>query len=358
MTVGLVMIVKDEERVLPRVAESVRDHIDYWTVVDTGSTDGTLEVLDRVFTPVPGQVIRHEFDGFGPSRNVGLRAAEQHTDWMLCLDADEEFIGIIDVEGVEADSVEAEQYNGDMRFWLPRLLRSGRGWESRGRAHEYYTSPIASPPVRTQSFHVVHHGDGVDRPHKYSRDIPLLLQDYEEDNNNERAAFYLGRSYLENNQLDEAATWLRRRVLMPGWVEETFYARYLLGLCLLQFGANEEACGHLWRAWGEQTHRAEPLMALAEHYRTTEQWHLAWMAASNAFSWCLAQPGNRLPTYDGLFVDITATEWRAAYEQSVSAWYTGNKERGKTLTKWLLERTDLPDHYMASVRANANFYLA
>ena len=43
-TVGLVMIVKNEERTLPRLAESVRGQLDHWTIVDTGSTDQTKAI--------------------------------------------------------------------------------------------------------------------------------------------------------------------------------------------------------------------------------------------------------------------------------------------------------------------------
>ena len=46
-TVGLVMIVKNEERTLPRLAESVRGQLDHWTIVDTGSTDQTMAIAPR-----------------------------------------------------------------------------------------------------------------------------------------------------------------------------------------------------------------------------------------------------------------------------------------------------------------------
>jgi len=358
MTVGLVMIVRNESAILPRLADSVRDHIDYWTVVDTGSTDDTLEVLDRIFTPVPGQVIEHMFDGFGPTRNIALRAAEPHCDWMLCLDADETFHGSLPMNfdaGVESDCLEAEQHNGSMRFWLPRMLRSNRGWESRGRAHEYYVSPIAKPPMKQDWFYVEHHGDGSDRINKFTRDIDLLTRDWNEDETNGRAAFYLARTFQDFGQLAQAVYWYRKRLALPGWIEETFYARYCLGMCLLDMGAMEEGCGHLWHAWAEQPQRAEPLVALASYYRARELWFLAYEAAELAFEWCFAQPGNMLPHHDGLFVDTTAVGWRAAYEQSVSAFYMGRKERGKTLTDWLLTQ-DLPEPYASSVRANMSFY--
>ena len=42
------MIVKDESRVIRRCLESVKPLIDYWVIVDTGSTDGTQEIIKAV----------------------------------------------------------------------------------------------------------------------------------------------------------------------------------------------------------------------------------------------------------------------------------------------------------------------
>ncbi len=38
---GLVMIIKNENATIEKTLESVKHDIDYWTIVDTGSTDGT-----------------------------------------------------------------------------------------------------------------------------------------------------------------------------------------------------------------------------------------------------------------------------------------------------------------------------
>src|ERR1700680_3935406 len=95
-TVGLVMIVKNEARGLPRLAESVAGCIDHWTIVDTGSTDETVAVARKVFDGIPGSVIEDRWRGFGPSRNVALEAADPHTDWLLHLDADHTVHGRLD----------------------------------------------------------------------------------------------------------------------------------------------------------------------------------------------------------------------------------------------------------------------
>jgi len=351
MTIGLVMIVKDEAAILPRLADSVRDHIDHWTLVDTGSTDETVNVAYDVFKPVPGTICYHPFDGFGPSRTFALREAEKHTDWMLCLCADETLHGHIEVYD-HADIIEAEQHNGDMRFWLPRLLKSGRGWESRGRSHEYYWSPIGSGtwPARTDAFYVEHHGDGHDRPNKFTRDIDLLLADWADDSGNPRTAFYLAQSYDNNDQPAEAVEWYRQRIRMVGWDEETFYAKFRLGVCLLNLGAVYEGAGFLWSAWADKPGRAEPMVALSEHYRLNEQWFLAWQCAN------LGQEHHDREG-SGLFVD-TSMEWRLTYEISISAWYTGNKDWGRTALNRLLRYPDIPEPFYSSIRSNLEFYTA
>src|SRR6185437_13803511 len=81
-TVGLVMIVKNEEHVLPRLADSVRNQIDHWTIVDTGSNDRTIETARQAFAGTPGEIVEDIWRGYGQSRNVAIEHAEEHTDWL------------------------------------------------------------------------------------------------------------------------------------------------------------------------------------------------------------------------------------------------------------------------------------
>src|ERR1700732_422892 len=55
-TVCLNMIVKDETRVIRRCLESVKPVIDYWVIVDTGSTDGTQAMIKDFMKDVPGEL--------------------------------------------------------------------------------------------------------------------------------------------------------------------------------------------------------------------------------------------------------------------------------------------------------------
>jgi tetratricopeptide (TPR) repeat protein len=79
------MIAKDEESGIERCLRSVKDFVDEMIVVDTGSTDRTVEIAESM----GARVIRHEWkNDFAQARNVYLREASGH--WVLVLDADEE----------------------------------------------------------------------------------------------------------------------------------------------------------------------------------------------------------------------------------------------------------------------------
>src|SRR5579875_2454533 len=84
LTLSLCMIVKDEEQLLPRCLKAIRPAVDEIIVVDTGSSDATMDIA-RSFG---ARVIEHPWTGsFAEPRNVSFDAATG--DWIIYLDADE-----------------------------------------------------------------------------------------------------------------------------------------------------------------------------------------------------------------------------------------------------------------------------
>lgn len=83
-TLSLCMIVRNEEELLGQCLEGARPYVDQIVVVDTGSTDGTLEIAARY-----AEILDHFpwVDDFSAARNASLEHADG--DWTLVLDADE-----------------------------------------------------------------------------------------------------------------------------------------------------------------------------------------------------------------------------------------------------------------------------
>jgi tetratricopeptide (TPR) repeat protein len=359
-SIGLVMIVRNEARVLPRLARSVKGQVDHVTIVDTGSRDGTVDVAKKVFADVPLEIVEDEWRGFGESRNVAMRRAEPHTDWLLFLDADEALGGRIDRTSLapDYDGLYVARLSGPLLMWLPRIVASGRGWSWHGRTHEYLKRQGTSArTTRLAGCRIVHHGDGGSRADKYERDLELLRTDWAEHTDDVRTAFYLARTYDDMGRYDEAVNWYQRRASLGGWDEEAWYATFRLGVCLLKAGLIERGRDQLWSAWAQRRHRAEPLATLAEHFRLCGAWPQAWRVCTSAFESTAARPdGIDAPMPDSLFVDTEVYAWRIAYEASITAWYAGEHAKGKRYTDYVLGCPEVPDVVRDAVRANQSFY--
>lgn len=83
--ISLCMICKNEEKMLERCLNSVRDIVDEIIIVDTGSTDQTITIAKRF----AATIVHYKWTkDFSAARNIGLEKATGK--WILFLDADEE----------------------------------------------------------------------------------------------------------------------------------------------------------------------------------------------------------------------------------------------------------------------------
>jgi len=161
-SLALVMIVRDEERSLERCLESARAWVDEIVVVDTGSSDATLELARRLGARVASFAW---CDDFSAARNAALALAQ--APWRLVLDADEWIVAGADslasLRGVAPDFIgqisvasafdDANGGVGHAPSWLPRLLP--RGVRYAGRVHE---QPEPMLPRRRLELVIAHDG--------------------------------------------------------------------------------------------------------------------------------------------------------------------------------------------------------
>lgn len=289
-TIGLAMLVKDEETTLPATLERVLPAIDAWTVMDTGSTDSSREIVHELLTDIPGELVERTFDGFGPSRSALLRAAADKAEYTLMLDADHQLHIHGDRPDLGADSYLLPVRNGNLSWRLPLLTRTAHPFEYRGVAHAYLAS---DQPVRTEQLDwlSIDGGGGASRA-KLERDRTLLEQAFADNPTDTRTVFYLAQTYRDLDMHDEAIHYYRLRVQMGGWDEEVYFARHQLGCLLSEYVSFAQGAAELLNAWQHRPTRAEALRALAN--------------AAHAVADKLDQPD------DVLFVTPTAYRRKAA----------------------------------------------
>ena len=135
------LIVKNEERFLAQCLRSVKGIAHQIVVVDTGSTDRTVEIAKEHGAEV------HHFtwnDNFSDARNCGLEHARG--DWLLILDADEELMTESveklwkDISTPNVLGYRIPLRNHDSKApgatYVPRLFRNAHGLFFSGRIHE------------------------------------------------------------------------------------------------------------------------------------------------------------------------------------------------------------------------------
>ncbi|ADU97127.1 glycosyl transferase family 2 [Thermovibrio ammonificans HB-1] len=82
--VAACVIAKNEEKNLPRLLESIRGKFDQIVVVDTGSTDRTVEIARSYGC----KVVKHRWQGFADARNRAISEVDAPVDWIWHFDAD------------------------------------------------------------------------------------------------------------------------------------------------------------------------------------------------------------------------------------------------------------------------------
>lgn len=351
------MIVKNEARVLPRCLETVKPFIDTWVIVDTGSTDGTQELIRRELAGLPGSLYERPWKDFGHNRTEALQLARQSSaDYAFVIDADEEFRAPAGFRWpvLTADSYQLLHGSGDNRFYLTQLMRLAMPWRYAGVLHEAATCEGARPPERIEGVMTYGHFDSARNTNpleKYRNDARVLEQALEREPKNARYRFYLAQSYRDSHQNPLAEDSYRKRADMGGWDEEVWSSLYQIGL--LRERMNRPAAqiieAHL-EAFNNRPTRAEPLVSLARYFRIQNQW-------GSALAFSKAALGIRKPN-DILFLDGATYEWRARDEYAIAAYWTGQYEECLRVCDELLgPRCSLPDEQRERVQKNRKFSL-
>jgi glycosyltransferase involved in cell wall biosynthesis len=196
------MIVKNEARCLARCLQSIRSMVDEMVIVDTGSTDGTVEIA-RGFD---AKISHFEWvNDFSAARNFALGCAAG--DWVLVLDADE-FAS--DALGLEIrDFIQGRPVIGRLKI-ISDFRRNGvelrsqsfvsrlfpRGVRFQGRIHEQIVSSLPRVNLQGELWH-----DGYLETKKSGRNIQLLLAELEREPDN---AYFLYQLAVEYTSLDQA----------------------------------------------------------------------------------------------------------------------------------------------------------
>jgi len=216
MKLALVVIARDEGPRIQRLLESVAPWVDDMLVVDTGSSDDTVQCA-----VASGARVSHFAwcDDFAAARNAAL--ATSNADWNLVLDADEWLIdggpALRELAALPADFVGALRLDdldtpgGVVHSWLSRLLPGSVRYS--GRVHE---QPQHQLPVRRVPLVVGHDGySPVRLAEKQGRNRRLLLTELDLAPDDAYLWYQLGKDHAAYDEHPQAADAFARAVAVP-----------------------------------------------------------------------------------------------------------------------------------------------
>lgn len=352
--VCLNMIVKNESKVIERCLESVKPLIDYWIIVDTGSTDGTQEIIKKYMKDIPGELHERPWINFAHNRNEALNLAKDKADYLLFIDADDKFEispGYVRPKLDKDGYFIKINYSGSTYDRI-QLIRTDLDWHWGGVVHEALVSNHAHSLGKLEdvTMLIIGGGDRSCDPKKFEKDAKILEKALKEDPTNARNVFYLAQSYKDAGKLKKAIEVYEKRVAMGGWDQEVFWSLYQIGIIQETLQMPEDVINKSYtKAYNFRPCRAEPLFRLSSYYRRKENYLMGYLFAQYALN--IKQPD------DPLFVENWIYEHGILLEHSICAYWIGRYDEAFKSSNQMLSTKDLPQDIIDCVNNNMRFIL-
>ncbi|MGL4848723.1 MAG: tetratricopeptide repeat-containing glycosyltransferase family 2 protein [Clostridium sp.] len=286
--ISLCMIIKNEENILKRCLDSVKDFVDEIIIIDTGSTDKSKEIASEYTEAI------YDFewcDDFSKARNFAFSKATK--EYIFWLDADDyiteenlkELIKLKETMNKELDAVSMhyslsrdEKGNTTYSLRRNRLVKRSLDFKWIGRIHEYLE-------VSGRMFHSdisVHHGK--DKPHTNRNIAVFRLMEQNNEEFTTRDRFYFANELYYNAKYEEAIEQYRAFLDSgKGWIEDLKTATANLIQCYNAIGKGDKTIEVICDSYKWGIPRADICCRAGEYfigkndYKTAIFWYKAAM---------------------------------------------------------------------------------
>ena len=368
----LVMIVKNESKVIRRCIDSVRNYIHHWVIVDTGSTDGTQTLIKDIMEEykIPGELHERPWVDFGTNRSESLALSKGKGDYRLVIDADDVLDVTVDENpftNLDKDVYKVKIKLNALVYFRTQMVRSNQDWKYVGVLHEYITGPT-DIEIREEFLDgvamlasVSGHTREIKGQEKYYNDALIFekalaitpKEDFPEGLES-RYMFYMAQSYRDAGQLERAIESYEKRATMGGWAEEIYISKYWVArLKSVLERPDAEIIDSYLKAWESRPIRLEALYHLIKFVGSRKRYAFAFALASIAMK---SQPCNDL-----LFVEEEIWKWRMPDEYSVLAFYNGNAQEAIDYTQKIIDSPvflAIPPADRERIKKNLGYYKA
>jgi glycosyltransferase involved in cell wall biosynthesis len=386
---ALNFICKDESHVIGKMLESCKTITDLIVVNDTGSTDGTQDIIRKFGEEnnIPTYVFERPFDDFEKSRThameklrdvvkeLGWDPNKVHGYWFDC---DETLIigPKFSKDQFVNDLYMINTFIGQMKYTRNTFFKVSKPFRWYGPIHEFIvcdeqniTSGLA------ENIHVDVKMTGAswqgDIPTKYKNHAFVLEKYIDANRQDPRWIFYTAQSYHDSasmpdnkeeneERLRRALKYYKERVnRTDGYAEEIYYSQFRIGTIMRSL---EEPWNlthqELLKAYNMDPTRGESIKIIIDYYLQMNEWNMAYLYSKFAkvnFHGKNPYP-NRL-----LFVDEALYIWKFAEAHAATCFYTGRMDEAKATYQEIVNISKTSPQYFtpedfAKLQQNAQFF--
>lgn len=358
-TLALAMMIKNEEKRITVSFDSVKDIIDTFIILDTGSTDSTLTIVREYCNKNNKKLylIEKEFIdvfNFSTARNTLLDYADDKSDYLLLLDCNDELRNANELKsftkGYNGESSAfhlcQEWWNGSSldKYYNIRLVKTKNNWRYKGAIHEYITSNLVQEnrncisKIENVTIYQDRTKDDDKSFKRFTRDEQIFEEEYREyllkkENDREclpdtRSLFYYGQTCMCLGKNEKAYRIYKERLEQDGFLEEKYHSYF-------RCGELSKVLNHPWditiswylKAYDFSTSvfgvpRAEPLCRISEYYQSIQNWEMSYLYIKRCCD--LSYPKNSV-----LFVDKRVYDYKRWHILGIVAYYVHEYKIGK-----------------------------
>lgn len=322
----LAMIVKDEANVIEKCLNSVKEIIDYWVIVDTGSSDGTQELIKSLMLEygIPGELHEKEWVNFEVNRNQSLQLAKGKGDYILVMDADD-YLEVLDsavFENLNKSAYKVEINLKDLSYFRIQLFDASLDWLYEGIIHEY----LKIPQIENYSedilagVKIIASSSAEIGENKYLNDARIIEKELKRKGLSKdlrrRYTFYLAQSYMDGNEYIKAIKYFDKRSLLGGWHEEIYVSMWMSAkLKYLSKYPTSKVLESFLRAWEYRPRRKEASYDLINFLLENGKNRLALMISKDSLS--------QENCGDSLWVDSSIYQWKSLVQYAEVCYQNG-----------------------------------
>jgi len=239
----LVMIVKNSGEVLRECLKENKKYIDYWTILDTGSTDNTCEIIKEELRDIPGKLHHGEFIDFSQARNKSLELSSKKCKYTIVLDDSYTIMGgdklrkFLTNKNDDCIRIKVGTFNGyclSNDYYSKRITRTSANLRYKYRVHEdidtYNFADIRDTNIFIKDIESNQHTSRT--RNRVKKDIDFLLLDLEDNPDNARILYYMAITYNFLDKVDKSIECYKKvenlNVVHPNYLYSSIYNRICL----------------------------------------------------------------------------------------------------------------------------------